>query len=335
MKRSKRQTARRHAVKALAYLSLGPALYLAPTLVQAAEFPSQPITLIVGFSPGGSNDITARAIAEPLSKKLGVPVVVENKVGASGMIATNDVARSKADGHTLMVTSASPLVITPHTQGKTPYDSLKDFQPVSLIGITPETMAINPRVAATNLKELVDAARKGQISIASSGTGGLPHLTIELFRSAAGGQVIHVPYKGASPAVADTLAGHVDAIVVDLPAVYKQIQAGSLKGIAMANDKRSEFLPDLPTSGEQGMPSFVGVNWIGLIGPKGMPASTTQKLHEAVLEAVQDPKVKATLASAAVEVATNKAPKEFGQFINAEYEKWGKIVKDAGINTAQ
>lgn len=301
------------------------------TAALAADFPSKPITLIVGFSPGGSNDITARAIAEPMSRKLGVPVVVENKVGASGMIATSDVARSKPDGYTLMVSSASPLVITPHTQGTANYDSLKDFQPISLVGITPETMATNPKVKANNLKELVELAKTQQINVASSGTGGLPHPTIELFRSAAGGQVVHVPYKGAGPAVTDTLAGHIDAIVVDLPAVYKHIQSGGLKGIAMANTQRSEFLPNLPTTDEQGMPSFVGVNWIGLIGPKGLPEQVTRKLHEAVQEAVQDPRVKQTLDGAAVEVSTSKTPAEFGQFIADEYKKWGDIVQKSGL----
>lgn len=331
MKRKTLLTQRRQLAKALALIAVGTAFAVPSGSALAAEFPSQPITLVVGFSPGGSNDITARAIAEPMSKKLGVPVVVENKVGASGMIATSDVARSKPDGYTLMVSSASPLVITPHTQGTGNYNSLTDFQPISLIGITPETMAVNPKVKANNLKELVELANNGQISVASSGTGGLPHLTIELFRSAANGQVVHVPYKGAGPAVTDTLAGHVDAIVVDLPAVYKHIQSGSLKGIAMANTQRSSFLPDLPTTGEQGMPTFVGVNWIGLIGPKGMPEQVTRQLHEAVLEAVQDPKLKQTLDSAAVEVSTSKSPDDFGQFIKAEYQKWGDTVTKAGL----
>ncbi len=315
-----------------AFLALPTMLAISPSLTKASEFPSQTITLIVGFSAGGSNDIAARAIAGPLSKKLGVPVVVENKVGASGMIAASEVARSKPDGHTLMVTSASPLVITPHTQGTATYDSLKDFQPISLVGITPETMAVNPKVAANSLQELVTLAKQGKLSVASSGTGGLPHLTIELFKNAAGGQVIHVPYKGAAPAVTDTVAGHVDAIVVDLPAVYKQIQAGSLKGIAMANDQRSQFLPSLPTSVEQGMPSFIGVNWIGLIGPKNLPPAVTNKLHAAVLEAVQDPKVKSTLDGAAVEVLTSKSPEDFGRFIGSEYQKWGDTVKKADLS---
>lgn len=335
MKSKNKRITRRRILQALACLSLGHGMLLSPAPAQAADFPSQPITLIVGFSPGGSNDITARAIAEPLSRILGVSVIVENKVGAAGMIATNDIARSKPDGYTLMVSSASPLVITPHTHDNVNYDTLKDFQPISLIGITPETMAVNPRVPATDLKGLIELARKDKLSIASSGTGGLPHLTIELFRSQAGGQVIHIPYKGAAPAVTDTLAGHVDAIVVDLPAVYKHIQSGGLKGIAMANDKRSEFLPDLPTSGEQGMPVFVGVNWIGLIGPKNLPEDITRKLHEAVLEAVKDPKLKQTLASAAVEVSTSASPDAYGAFIKEEFEKWGKIVKDTGVDAKQ
>lgn len=301
----------------------------------AADFPDKPITLIVGFSPGGSNDITARAIAKPLSESLGVPVVVENKVGAAGMIATSHVARAKPDGYTLMVSSASPLVITPHTASNVPYDVRKDFSAISLIGITPETFALNPKVQAKTLKEVVEIASKKQLTVASSGTGGLPHLAIELLRSAAGGNIVHVPYKGAAPAVMDTLAGHVDGVVVDLPAVYKHIQNGSLIGIAMANDKRSEFLPDLPTSGEQGMPSFVAVNWIGLIAPTGTPEPVIKKLHQALKAATEKTDVKQQLAQAAVEVSTSATPADFQNFIATEYEKWGKIVKAAGVTANQ
>ena len=297
----------------------------------AAEYPDKPITLIVGFSPGGSNDIAARALAKPLTEILGVSVVVENKVGASGMIATTHVARAEPDGYTLMVSSASPLVVTPHTAKNEAYDARKDFAAISLIGITPETLAINPDVPAKTLQEVVALAGQKQLTIASSGTGGLPHLAIELFRSAAGGNIVHVPYKGAAPAVTDTLAGHVDGVVVDLPAVYKHIQSGGLTGIAMANDKRSEFLPDLPTTGEQGMPSFVAVNWIGLIAPAGTPDSVIQKLHAATLKASEQTELKQQLATAAVELSTSASPADFQQFISTEYDRWGKVVKDANI----
>src|SRR5690606_758423 len=299
--------------------------------VAASEFPNKPITLVVGFSPGGSNDIAARALAKPLSEILGVSVVVENKVGAAGMIATAHVARSQPDGYTLMLSSASPLVVTPHTAKNVSYDARKDFAAVTLVGITPETLAINPKVPASTLQDVVDLAKKGELTLASSGTGGLPHLAIELFKSAAGGNVVHGPAKGAAPAVTDTSGGHVDGVVVDLPAVYKHRESGGLKGIAMANDKRSEFLPDLPTTGEQGMPSFVAVNWIGLIAPAGTPAPVIEKLHKATLAATQQAEMKQQLAQAAVEIQTNASPAEFQAFITEEYERWGNIVKDANI----
>lgn len=313
----------------LAAIGVMAAAFVAP--VAAGEYPEKPVTLIVGFSPGGSNDIAARALAKPLSEILGVPVVVENKVGAAGMIATANVARAQPDGYTLMVSSASPLVVTPHTAKNVAYDARKDFAPITLIGVTPQTLAFNPRVPARNLKEAVELAQKQQLSIASSGTGGLPHLAIELFKSAAGGKVVHVPYKGAAPAVTDTLAGHTDGVVVDLPAVYKHIQSGGLTGIAMANDKRSEFLPDLPTTGEQGMPSFVAVNWIGLIAPAGTPEPIIKKLHEATLKAAQQPELKQQLAQAAIEISTSPTPAEFRQFIDTEFERWRTVVKDANI----
>lgn len=322
-------------VLAMLVTCLGTTVAMFGTQVSAAEFPDKPITLIVGFSPGGSNDIAARALAKPLSEILGVSVVVENKVGAAGMIATSYVARSAPDGYTLMVSSASPLVVTPHTAKSVSYDARKDFAAISLIGITPETLALNPKVPAKTLKEVVDKANRGELTLASSGTGGLPHLAIELFKSTAGGNIIHVPYKGAAPAVTDTLAGHVDGVVVDLPAVYKHIQTGGLTGIAMANDKRSEFLPDLPTTGEQGMPSFVAVNWIGLIAPAGTPEPIIKKLHEATLAASEQAEMKQQLGNAAVELSTSATPSDFQAFITNEYERWGKIVKDANVKVEE
>lgn len=298
---------------------------------QSGGFPSKPITLVVGFSPGGSNDIVARAIAQPMSEDLGVPVVVENKVGAAGMIATNHVAKASPDGYTLMVSSASPLVVTPHTSKNVPYDPLNDFAAVRLLGITPEAMAINPQTPAKNLKEFVALANKQKVTLSSSGNGGLPHLAIELFRSAAGGNVVHVPYKGAGPAVTDALAGHVDGVVVDLPAVSAQIKDGRLRGIALANDSRSDFLPDLPTSGEQGMPGFVAVNWIGLIAPRQTPQNVINRLHESVSRALARPEVVKRLADAAVEVPRSSTPAQFKTFIAAEHAKWGRIVRDAKI----
>jgi tripartite-type tricarboxylate transporter receptor subunit TctC len=299
----------------------------------AAEFPEQrPITLVVGFSAGGSNDILARVISQPLGELLGVPVVVENRVGAAGTIAVQHVIKSTPDGHTLGIASASPLVVTPHTMEKLPYDARKDFASVSLLGITPETMAINPKVPAKDLAEFIQLAKTRDVTLASAGTGGLPHLSIELFKIAAPGtRVIHVPYKGAAPAVTDVLAGHVDGTVIDLPAVSAHIVSGKLRGIAMANGKRSEFLPDLPTSGEQGLPGFVAVNWIGMIAPAATPKPVIGKLYAALEKVMNQPNVKTALSKAAVETALSESPAAFQKFIGDEDKKWGEIIKTQGI----
>jgi tripartite-type tricarboxylate transporter receptor subunit TctC len=316
-------------VAAVAVLS---AAVLAPfACAESSDFPNKRITLVVGFAPGGSNDIIARTIAQPLAQLLGVPVVVENRVGAAAMIGANHVAKSNPDGYTLLVTSASPLVITPQTHDSVPYDAQKDFTGISVIGITPEALAINPKVPAANLKELLDLVKKKDLTLASAGSGGLPHLAIELFKSsAAGAHVVHVPYNGAGPAVNDALAGHVDGVVMDLPAVYTYIKAGRLRGIALANDSRSEFLPDLQTSGEQGLPGFVAVNWIGLLAPAKTPQPVIDKLHQALLSVMKTAEVKKTLAQSAVQVSVSETPADFQKFLVTEYEKWGKIVKDAG-----
>ncbi|MBO1111955.1 Bug family tripartite tricarboxylate transporter substrate binding protein [Bordetella petrii] len=314
--------------------ALAGAVSLAPMASAGAQpdhFPDRPITLVVGFSAGGSNDIVARAISQPLGRILGVPVVVENRVGAAGMIGTAHVAKADPDGYTLMVASASPVVVSPHTQAHMAYDAKKDFAAISLVGITPEALAVHPKFPAKNLAELIALAKTREITLASSGSGGLPHLAIELFKSAAPDtKIIHVPYKGAAPAVADTLAGHVDGVVVDLPAVYNHILGGRLQGIALANDARSEFLPDLPTSGEQGLPRFVAVNWIGLLAPARTPGPVIDKLHAALLAVMKQPEVRQTLAQSAVQVSVSDSPAAFQKFLNDEYEKWGEVVKASG-----
>jgi tripartite-type tricarboxylate transporter receptor subunit TctC len=319
----------------LAAAACASALVTLPARAQATDFPKKPITLVIGFAAGGSNDIIARAISQPLAQLLGVPVVVETRLGAAAVVASNHVARSAPDGHTLLVTSASPLVIAPHTNASIPYDSLRDFAPVSMLGITPETLAIHPAVPARNLAELVELARKRDITLGSAGAGGLPHLGIELLKRAAPGtRIVHVPYNGATPAVTDALGGHVSGVVMDLPAVYGHIKAQRLRGIAMANEQRSEFLPDLPTGSEQQMPDFVAVNWIGMLAPAKTPQPVIDKLHEAVMVAIKQAAVKNALAQAAVEVSVSPAPAHFQAFIAKEHGKWGKVVKDAGVTSA-
>ncbi len=202
-------------------------------------------------------------------------------------------AGSTPDGYTLGVTSASPLVVTPHTLAKLPYDAKKDFAAVSLLGLTPETLAINPSVPAANLTELIKLAKTRSVTLASSGVGGLPHMAIEPAQDG-GTRYQHCTrsYKGAAPAVTDALAGHVDGVVVDLPAVSNQIADGQLRGIAVANDKRSVFLPNLPTAAEQGVQGFVAVNWIGVIAPARTPQPVIDRLHDALVQIMQQARVR-------------------------------------------
>jgi tripartite-type tricarboxylate transporter receptor subunit TctC len=310
----------------LASLLVSLLVLAAPAFAQ--DYPAKPIKLIVGFPPGGSNDIVARIVAPRLSEALGVPVVVENKPGANATIGTDLVAKSAPDGYTLLVASASPLVITPHTFAKIPYDTLKEFAGVSMIGVTPEAIAVNPKVPVSTLKELVELSRTRDVTLSSSGNGGMPHLAIELFKAASGGRIIHVPYKGAGPAVTDTLGGHVDGIVMDLPPIYAQIKEGKLKLLGITSDTRAAVLPDSPTTVEQGFPTFVAVNWVGLVAPAKTPRAVIDKLYAALVKIVADPQVRDQLAQNAVGPATME-PAAFQRFLASEFERWGKVARDS------
>ena len=312
---------------------LGSAMLTPYACLAQSGFPNKVITLVSAFPTGGTTDIVARAIAPPLGQALGVSVIVENRVGAAGMLATDHVAKAKPDGYTLLVTTATTVLILPHTSDTVlPYDAQKDLVGITLMGIAPEVLAVNPKVPATNLKELIALAGKRQVTLASSGTGGLPHLVIELLRSSASGaRIVHVPFKGAGPAVIDTLGGHVDGIFVDLPAVATQIKANQLRGITVANNRRSEFLPDLQTSVEQGFPNVIGVNWTGILAPAGTPRPVIDKLHAALLNMLKLDAVKKALALSSVEVSVSATPADFAKFLAVEYKKWAKVVEDAGM----
>lgn len=299
----------------------------------AQDFPNKPIKVIVGFPPGGSNDIVARIVSPKVSEILGQPVVVENKPGANATIGSDYVAKSNPDGYTLLIASASPVVIAPHTFAKIPYDTLKEFQGITTIGITPEALAVHPSVPARNIKELVELSRTRQVTLSSSGSGGLPHLAIELLKSVTKGNILHVPYKGAAPAITDTIAGHVNGIVMDLPPLYAQIRDGKLKPLAITADKRAALLPDVPTSVEQGFPDFIAVNWVGVFAPSKTPKAVVEKLHAAFVKATQDPAVQAQLNKNAVAPSTMASPADMQKFLTADFERWGKIAKESGARS--
>ncbi len=302
----------------------------APGTAHAQEYPNKPVKVIVGFPPGGSNDIVARIVAPKVSEILGQPVVVENKPGANATIGSDYVAKSAPDGYTLLLASASPVVIAPHTFAKIPYDTLKEFQGITTIGVTPEALAVHPSVPAKNIKELVDLSRTKQITISSSGSGGLPHLAIELLKSVTKGNILHVPYKGAAPAITDTIAGHVNGIVMDLPPLYAQIRDGKLRPLAITADARAAVLPDVSTSVEQGFPDFIAVNWVGVFAPARTPRAVVEKLHAAFVKATHDPAVQAQLNKNAVAPSTMASPDAFQKFLQTDYERWGKIAKESG-----
>lgn len=313
----------------LAMAGLAAGALSAPAQAQAS-YPAKPIKLIVGYPPGGSNDIVARIIAPSLGSILGQQVLVENKPGASGTMGASQVAKSPADGYTLMLSSASPLVIAPHLLGKLPFNVNQDFAAINTVGLTPEAIAVGPSLPVKSFRELLDLSKKQEITISSSGNGGLPHLTIELLKQASKGRITHVPYKGAGPAVSDTLAGHVHAVTMDLPALISFIRDGRLKALAVTSDARIDFLPDVPTAQEQGLPSFLAVNWLGIFAPAGTPQPVVDKLHAALGQVVADAQVREMLQRAAVVPQSSPSPAAFQAFIAKENDRWGRIARESG-----
>ena len=297
-----------------------------------APYPSKAIRMIVGFPPGGSNDIVARIIAPKLTQILGAQVVVENRTGANATIGTDFVAKSPPDGYTLVLGSASPLVISPFTFSNIPYDTLRDFVPITTVGSTPEMMAIHPSLPARNLKEVIALARSqpGKLNFASSGNGGLPHLATELFKKLGRVNVVHVPYKGAGPAAVDLIGGHVHGMIIDMPALAQYVKSGKLRGIVVTAEKRAPLLPDLPTSAEQGMPGLIAVNWFGIMAPAKTPKPIVDRLYTALAQAVNSPDTKEQFRAQGVEASVHASPEAFTAFLREELGRWAIVAKESG-----
>ena len=300
--------------------------------VRAQQYPTKPIRLIVGFPPGGSNDIVARNLAPRLGELLNTQVIVENRAGANATIAADLVAKSAPDGYTLFLGSTSSLVISPHTYSKLSYDTLRDFAPVTTVAMTPEAIAIHPSLPARDLKSLMALAKTnpGKLDFASSGSGGLPHLAIELFKTLANINLQHVPFKGAAPAVTDLMGGHVQGIIMDFPAIYPQMKSGKIRPIALAAEKRIAQMPELPTTGEQGLPSLLAVNWFGIVTPAKTPAPLVSRLHGVLINAMSGADLKDRLTAVGVETYTRTSPEAFAAFLKDELVRWGKVAKASG-----
>lgn len=323
---------KRNPYQVLWTMLAGSVLSALSAVAPAQDYPSKPIRLIIGFPPGGSNDIVARQLAPRLSDALATQVVVENRPGANATIATELVARSAPDGYTLTLASASPLAISPHTYSKIGYDTLRDFAGITTVAMTPELVAVHPALPVRSLKELVALARArpGKLNFASAGNGGLPHLAIELFKTLARVNVQHVPYKGAAPAAVDLVGGHIEGMIMDFPAIYTHVQQGKMRGLAMAAEKRMPLMPEIPTTAEQGISGLIAVNWFSIVAPARTPRPVQEKLHAALVRVATTAEMKKNFTALGIESMTSGSPEEFMKFLQAELVRWGKVAKESG-----
>jgi tripartite-type tricarboxylate transporter receptor subunit TctC len=302
----------------LGRLLTGLTLLLLPSLASAQDFPNKPIKLIVPFPPGGPNDIIARVVGQRMSELIKQPVVIENRGGQGGVLGTDAVAKAAPDGYTIGIVSASSLVINP-TMEKVPYDVAKDFAPVTLVTTVPEMLVVASNVAAKDMGELVALAKSqpGKLNFASAGVGGLPHLAGELFKLTARIDIVHVPYRGAAPAINDLLGQQVQMAFLDLPVILPHIKSGMLRPIALGAPKRAPTSPEVPTTAEVGMPDLLIENWYGMIAPAGTPANVVNFLNRVTNEAMSDPQVAQKLADQGLTVAGD-TPEHFRDYIAAE-----------------
>jgi tripartite-type tricarboxylate transporter receptor subunit TctC len=298
----------------------------------AQAYPARPVTFIVPFPPGGGTDISARTVAQKLSTKWPHPVVTENRAGAAGIVGANAAAQAKPDGYTLLIVNVGVVSINPSLYAKLPYDADKAFTPISLICELPFVLMASPKFAPNSVKELIAAAKASpdKVTYASSGSGGSPHLTAELFQLVTGTRMTHIPYKGGGPAMTDLMAGHVDVLFASVLEGSGHIKAGKLKGLAVTHAKRNPALPDVPTIAEAGAPGAESGSWIALLAPAGTPKPVIDKVAADVKEAVESPEVREKLiAQGAVPQAST--PAELQKLIDADRARYGKIIRDKGL----
>ena len=308
---------------------------LCASAVSAADmqqgYPAKPMRFVVGFAPGGGTDTVARILAQKLGESFGQSVVVDNRAGAGGNIANELVATAAPDGYTILFVSAS-FAIHPSLYKKLPYDPAKDFTPVSLASSSPYLLALHPSVPARSVQELIALAKAqpGKLNYASAGTGSTLHLAAELFKSMAGVDIVHVPYKGAN-GITDLLAGAVQLTFAGLPQTLPHVKAGRLRGLAVTTSQRAAAIPELPTIAEAGVPGYEVDSWYGVLEPAGTPTSRIDALSNAIRAALREPDVKAKFAAQGLETR-GTSPRDFGAYITREMPKWAKVVRAAGIS---
>jgi tripartite-type tricarboxylate transporter receptor subunit TctC len=309
------------------------ALLAIPCLALAQAYPAKPPRLLVGFVPGGVVDITARIVAGKLSEFWGQAITVENRPGAGGTLAAAMAAKAPADGYTFIVCNIASNAIAGSLYKNLPYDPIKDFTPISLIGTTPNVMVIHPSVPAANVAQFIAYAKAnpGKMSYGSSGVGTSTHLSVELFKSMAGVNLVHVPYKGGAQSGADLLGGQIQLLITPLPEQLGNIRAGRVRALGVTTSKRTAQLPDVPTIAEAGLPGYEVTVWLGICAPARMPQDLVQKVNADVVKALSSPDTKQRLAEQGIEVGPN-TPKQFTAFMQAELAKWAKVVKESGAS---
>ena len=320
----------RQAARILRSIACATFALLAAGGAVAQGYPVKPIRLVVPFPPGGAVDFYARAVQQQLSETLGQTVVIENRAGASGMVGIDLVAKAAPDGYTLALGNIASLAINVGIYDKMPYDPARDLTPITHTIDVNYALVVHPSLAAKTVAELVAYAKAnpGRIAYGSAGSGSLPHLATELFKSITGTDLVHVPYKGGGPMVTDLLGGTVQMVIADQANLMPHVKAGKLRAIAVASPKRSPNLPDLPTIGES-LPGFQAVAWNGLVGPPGLPPDIVAKLNAAFVKVMAMPEVRDKLAGGGLDVVGD-APDEFARFIRAEIAKWSAIAKAVG-----
>ena len=302
---------------ALAFLGLAGAAH-------AQDYPSRTVKIVVAFPAGGPTDFVARVLADKLKGALGQSVIIENKPGANAAIGAESVAKSDPDGYTLFFTTAGAVVINPHMRANLPYDPIKDFALITLV-----VKSDTPMKSANDLVALAKSRPDG-IAMASTGVGSPPHLALELFKGSTGANVLHVPYRGAAPAVTDVVGGQVHAMFADLPVLMPQIRGGTLRPIGVGSKRRASVLPDVPTLDEQGIKDVYADNWYALFAPAKTPAPVIAKLNAAVNAVLKDPETARKLIEAGADPAAG-TPEQLAEFLKSELERWGKVVKEKNI----
>ena len=298
----------------------------------AQRYPEKPVRMIVPFQPGGGSDTVGRALARGLSERLGQPIVVENRVGAAGSIGADFAARAPADGYTILLGSTSELTQYPVVNPKVRYDPARDFAPIGMVAIVPLVFIVHPTLPVRSVADFTRLARgrPGQIDFGSAGVGATTHLAVEHFVLLTGVKLNHVPYKGSPQATAELVAGQIQMAIATLPSALSFIQANRLKALAVSSEKRAPALPQVPTMQEAGVKDYVNVLWTGLLAPRGTPAVIVKQLHGEIGPALDHPEVRKALDAGGASPQTS-SPEAFAALINAELEKWRRVVKQANI----